>query len=420
VSDVFAPWQQRAHDQTVAALDAGRLGHGLLLCGPAGMGKRAVAMALARHVLDTGMDAAGRTRNAQLIAAGTHPDLQVVSFIPNKTGDKLRTEIVIEQVREISQKLALTPQYGAAQVVIVDPADAINRAACNALLKTLEEPAPGRYLWLVSADPARLPQTIRSRCQRLEFRLPAREEALAWLQRQGHAEGAAREALDAARGHPGLADRWLQARRRTRRRGGAGPALERRRACRPAPAACRRPGPAPGHRRLDRSGPIAQAGRLVRCRQPHPRPAAHHGARRSGDGGAAAGLGRGQPAAIQRKQSMSATNARQGILSLAVKDKAALYSAYMPFVKNGGVFVPTPKRYFVGDEVFVLLTLPDSSERLPVAGKVVWVTPLGAQGNRQAGIGVQLADGADGEAIRGRIETLLAGTAGSDKPTHTM
>ena len=73
---------------------------------------------------------------------------------------------------------------------------------------------------------------------------------------------------------------------------------------------------------------------------------------------------------------MSASNARQGILSLAVKDKAALYSAYMPFVKNGGIFVPTPKRYFLGDEVFLLLTLPDSSERLPVAGKVIWVTLL--------------------------------------------
>ena len=85
---------------------------------------------------------------------------------------------------------------------------------------------------------------------------------------------------------------------------------------------------------------------------------------------------------------MSASNARQGILSLAVKDKAALYSAYMPFVKNGGIFVPTPKRYFLGDEVFLLLTLPDSSERLPVAGKVIWVTPAGAQGNRTAGIGV--------------------------------
>ena len=180
----FSPWQQRAYDQTVAALDAGRLGHGLLICGPAGLGKREVALALAAHVLGRGDEAAAR-RSEQLIAAGTHPDLQLVSFIPNKSGDKLRTEIVIEQVREISQKLALTPQYGVAQVVVVDPADAINRAACNALLKTLEEPAPGRYLWLISSDPARLPATIRSRCQRLEFKLPPRAEAMAWLLRDG-------------------------------------------------------------------------------------------------------------------------------------------------------------------------------------------------------------------------------------------
>lgn len=209
MSKTFSPWQQRAYDQTVAALDAGRLGHGLLICGPAGLGKREVALALAAHVLGRGDEAAAR-RSQQLIAAGTHPDLQLVSFIPNKSGDKLRTEIVIEQVREISQKLALTPQYGAAQVVVVDPADAINRAACNALLKTLEEPAPGRYLWLISSDPARLPATIRSRCQRLEFKLPPRAEAMAWLLAQGHAEAAAAEGLDAARGHPGLAARWLR------------------------------------------------------------------------------------------------------------------------------------------------------------------------------------------------------------------
>ncbi len=117
---------------------------------------------------------------------------------------------------------------------------------------------------------------------------------------------------------------------------------------------------------------------------------------------------------------MSAMNARQGILSLVVKDKSALYGAYMPFVKNGGMFVSTPKRYFLGDEVFLLLTLPDSSERLPVAGKVIWVTPMGAQGNRQAGIGVQLAEGSEGEAIRNKIETMLAGALNSDKPTQTM
>jgi type IV pilus assembly protein PilZ len=117
---------------------------------------------------------------------------------------------------------------------------------------------------------------------------------------------------------------------------------------------------------------------------------------------------------------MSAASGRQGILSLAVKDKAALYNAYMPFIKHGGIFVPTPKRYFLGDEVFLLLTLPDSSDRLPIAGKVVWVTPAGAQGNRTAGIGVQFPEGTEGEGVRNRIETLLAGILNADKPTQTM
>ena len=116
----------------------------------------------------------------------------------------------------------------------------------------------------------------------------------------------------------------------------------------------------------------------------------------------------------------SASGARQGILSLAVKDKAALYNAYMPYIRQGGIFVPTPRRYFIGDEVFLLLTLPDSSERLPVAGKVCWVTPTGAQGNRTAGIGVQFADSAEAETVKGKIETFLAGTLEADKPTHTM
>jgi type IV pilus assembly protein PilZ len=116
----------------------------------------------------------------------------------------------------------------------------------------------------------------------------------------------------------------------------------------------------------------------------------------------------------------AASGARQGILSLAVKDKNALFQAYMPFVKNGGVFVPTPKRYFIGDEVFLLMTLPESTERLPVAGKVIWVTPAGAQGNRAAGIGVQFAETPEGEAVKNKIEVLLAGIMTSDKATHTM
>ena len=212
--NAFAPWQQRAYRHVASALDEERLGHGLLLCGPANLGKRAVAERLAQRLLcrdrDSDGEPCGHCRSCDLLRAGTHPDFSVVSFIPTKDGSKLRTEIVIEQIRELSERMTLTPQYGGAQIVILDPADAINRSAFNALLKTLEEPHPGRYLWLISAHPARLPATIRSRCQRIEFRLPPHDEALQWLAAQGHARSAADEALEAARGHPGLANAWLR------------------------------------------------------------------------------------------------------------------------------------------------------------------------------------------------------------------
>ena len=110
---------------------------------------------------------------------------------------------------------------------------------------------------------------------------------------------------------------------------------------------------------------------------------------------------------------------RQGILSLTIKDKNALYAAYMQFVKNGGLFIPTNKQYKLGDEVFMLLTLMDETERIPVAGKIIWITPIGAEGNRAAGIGVQFSD-QDGGVARNKIETYLAGALKSDRPTHTM
>jgi len=110
--------------------------------------------------------------------------------------------------------------------------------------------------------------------------------------------------------------------------------------------------------------------------------------------------------------------ARNGILSLTIKDKAVLYAAYMPYVQNGGLFIPTNKPYKLGDEVFMLLNLMDEPEKIPVAGKVVWVTPKGAQGNRAAGIGVQFTD-EDNTAIT-KIENYLAGSLESDRPTYTM
>lgn len=109
---------------------------------------------------------------------------------------------------------------------------------------------------------------------------------------------------------------------------------------------------------------------------------------------------------------------RNGILSLTIKDKSVLYAAYMPFIKNGGLFIPTNKPYRLGDEVFMLLNLMDEPEKLPVTGKVTWITPNGAQGNRAAGIGVQFNEG--DSAARSKIETHLAGALKSDRPTHTM
>ena len=119
---------------------------------------------------------------------------------------------------------------------------------------------------------------------------------------------------------------------------------------------------------------------------------------------------------------------RNGILSLTIKDKSVLYAAFMPFIKNGGLFIPTNKSYKLGDEVFMLLNLMDEPEKIPVAGKVVWITPKGAQGsraagigvqgNRAAGIGVQFNEGDN--TARNKIETYLAGALKSDRPTHTM
>ncbi|MGC1549171.1 MAG: PilZ domain-containing protein [Rhodanobacter sp.] len=117
---------------------------------------------------------------------------------------------------------------------------------------------------------------------------------------------------------------------------------------------------------------------------------------------------------------MNPVAARQGIISLKFKDTAALYNAYMPFLKQGGLFAPTAQRYTLGDEVVLLISLIDESERLSVAGKVAWITPVGAQGNRTAGIGVQFNESSDGEVARSRIEALLAGVLGSERPTHTM
>ncbi len=111
---------------------------------------------------------------------------------------------------------------------------------------------------------------------------------------------------------------------------------------------------------------------------------------------------------------------QQGILSLSIKDRQALFSAYMPFVRGGGLFVQSTKPFSLGDEVFLLLTIMELEERLPIPGKVVWITPRGSQGNRKSGIGVQFADTADGAHARTVIESHLSILLQSQKRTHTM
>lgn len=110
---------------------------------------------------------------------------------------------------------------------------------------------------------------------------------------------------------------------------------------------------------------------------------------------------------------------KPGVLSLAIKEKAALYAAYMPFIKGGGLFIPTNKGFKVGDEVFMLLNLLDDPVKLKVVGQIVWITPV-TQGNRPQGIGVQFNEKDGGIEARNKIETLLGGALKSPRPTHTM
>ena len=111
---------------------------------------------------------------------------------------------------------------------------------------------------------------------------------------------------------------------------------------------------------------------------------------------------------------------RPSVLSLAIKEKAALYAAYMPFLKNGGVFVPTSKPYKIGDEIYLILSLMDDPNKYPIAGKVVWITPAGAANNKAQGIGVHFPSDESGERARLRIEEILGAALRSSRATHTL
>ena len=106
------------------------------------------------------------------------------------------------------------------------------------------------------------------------------------------------------------------------------------------------------------------------------------------------------------------------MISHAIRDRSALYLAYMPFLIHGGIFIPGHREGELGDEVFLLLSLPDDEHRYPVAGKLAWITPPGS--TRIEGLGVHFADDEAGKRLRKRIEDILGTMLASDLPTHTL
>ncbi len=113
------------------------------------------------------------------------------------------------------------------------------------------------------------------------------------------------------------------------------------------------------------------------------------------------------------------TEDADNVLLVDVKDKIELFNIYMPFIAGGALFIKTQKSYSLGDEVFLLIKLIDELKKYHVAGKVVWITPSCAQGGRAAGIGVQL-QGEEGDLLRNKMDTYLAGISNSDRLTDTM
>jgi DNA polymerase III subunit delta' len=192
--ETICPWLADALETIEAAARRDRLGHGWLISGPADIGKRDLVYVLASRLLNRRTDAPRPApaapeeivaRYAELDEPGDrHPDLHRVRAEEDK-----RT-ISVEQVRETTAALALTPHIAGLKIVVIESAERMTTAAANALLKSLEEPTRNTYLFLLAERPGRLPATIRSRCQQLALKRPAAAATLAWLEDSGLATDA--------------------------------------------------------------------------------------------------------------------------------------------------------------------------------------------------------------------------------------
>lgn len=177
--DALLPWQRPQWERLWQSQTQNRLGHALLLTGPAGVGKTAFARRFSQALLCAAAlpdhTPCGQCHSCRLFQAGSHPDYLAVT--PAEPGKPIK----VDQVRDLNAFLGFTSQFSGRQIVQVQPAEAMNINAANSLLKTLEEPTPGSLLLLLSAAPNSLPATVRSRCQKVNFAVPPPAEARDWL-----------------------------------------------------------------------------------------------------------------------------------------------------------------------------------------------------------------------------------------------
>lgn len=111
---------------------------------------------------------------------------------------------------------------------------------------------------------------------------------------------------------------------------------------------------------------------------------------------------------------------RPEVIALHIKERSALYAAYMPFCRHGGLFMPTDKAFQIGEEVFLLLTVLNEPEKFPIQGKVAWITPPHAAEKRLQGVGIAFSSSEADKKARLMIENLLSGSHNSTRQTHTM
>ncbi|RZJ13475.1 MAG: pilus assembly protein PilZ [Rubrivivax sp.] len=116
----------------------------------------------------------------------------------------------------------------------------------------------------------------------------------------------------------------------------------------------------------------------------------------------------------------ASSGARPSVIQLVFREKSALYAAYIPAFTEGGLFVPTTRDYKLGEDIYLLLALPEDNQRYPVAGKVAWLTPANASGGRTQGVGVRFPGDEKTRQIRARIEEILGTAISSSKPTQTL